>query len=174
MSDALTTRREILGFLDDHHIPYELYEHERANTIEDCVKMPFITDEVTICKNIFLCNRQQTAFYLMLLRPLTPFRTAVVSKALGVSRLSFAPPEALPSLLHLTAGSVSPLGLYYDREGQITLCYESGVRATPRIAFHPCDNTATVIFTQDAFWGQALPALAVKPVEIALASEGEA
>lgn len=126
--------------------------------------MPFIDDTVTICKNVFLCNRQQTAFYLMLLRPATPFRTAVVSKVLGVSRLSFAPEEALGSMLHLTAGSVSPLGLYFDREHHVTLCCEAAVRDTPLIAFHPCDNTATVVFTQDVFWNGVLPALGVTPV----------
>jgi len=143
-----------------------MFEHVQANTIDDCILMPFINDDVTICKNVFLCNRQQTSFYLMLLRPNTPFRTAVVSKALQVSRLSFAPENLLPELLHLTSGSVSPLALYFDREHHITLCYEQAVRDTPEIAFHPCDNTATVIFTQDVFWNQVLPALGIVPVAV--------
>lgn len=151
MSGFCDTKREILRFLDQNGIPYEAHEHERAFTIGDCLKMPFSDENVTICKNILLCNRQQTAFYLMLLKPLTPFRTAVVSKALGVSRLSFAPEDALMELLHLSSGSVSPLGLYYDQEHRITLCYERAVRDTPRIAFHPCDNSATVVFTQSVF-----------------------
>lgn len=83
MTDLLSTRREILALLNDNGIPYELHEHERAFTIDDCLRMPFIGPDVTICKNILLCNRQKTRFYLMLLKPLTPFRTAVVSKALG-------------------------------------------------------------------------------------------
>lgn len=159
-------REQIMAWLDSRAIPYALYEHEQANTIDDCLKMPFITDGVTICKNVFLCNRQKTAYYLMLLKPDTPFRTAVVSKALGVSRLSFAPEEMLPEMLHLTAGSVSPLGLLFDREHRIALCYEKAVRETPGIAFHPCDNTATLIFTQDIFWQKVLPALGVSPVAV--------
>ena len=115
MTDLLSTRREILALLNDNGIPYELHEHERAFTIDDCLRMPFIGPDVTICKNILLSNRQKTRFYLMLLKPLTPFRTAVVSKALGVSRLSFAPEEALEGRLHLTSGSVSPLGLWFDK-----------------------------------------------------------
>jgi Ala-tRNA(Pro) deacylase len=158
------TRNAILAWLDGNRLPYRLYEHERANTIDDCLKMPFIDGTVTICKNVFLCNRQQTAFYLMLLRPETPFRTAVVSKALGVSRLSFAPEEALESMLCLTAGSVSPLGLYFDRDRRVTLCCEAAVRDTPQIAFHPCDNAATVVFAQDVFWNGVLPSLGVTPV----------
>jgi len=168
MTDLLETRREVLKLLDENNIPYEFYEHERAHTIDDCLQMPFITEDVTICKNIMLCNRQKTQFYLMLLKPLTPFRTAVVSKALGVSRLSFAPQEALEERLHLTSGSVSPLGLMFDKNHEICLCYETGIRDTQRIAFHPCDNAATVIFTQEVFWSQVIPALGLSPVAVEL------
>ena len=156
----------ILSWLDAQSVPYRFFEHPPAHTIEDCLAMPFIHEDVTICKNVFLANRQVTAFYLMLLRPATPFRTAVVSKALGVSRLSFAPESALPALLHLQPGAVSPLGLYFDRTHSITLCYEADVRRTAEIAFHPCDNTATVIFTQQVFWDQVLPMLGIVPVAI--------
>ena len=164
--EARQTRAEALAWLTREGIPYRLHEHAPAITIEDCQRMPFITDDVTICKNVFLCNRQKTSFYLMLLRPQTPFRTAVVSKALGVSRLSFAPDESLHELLRLNAGSVSPLALLFDREHAVTLCYERAVRDTAFIAFHPCDNTATLVFEQDAFWKRVLPALGVVPVAI--------
>ena len=166
--ELIETRQKVLAFLNSHAIAYEMHEHERAHTIDDCLRMPFIDEKVTICKNILLCNRQKTQFYLMLLKPLTPFRTAVVSKALGVSRLSFAPDEALEEKLQLTSGSVSPLGLMFDPEHEITLCYEKGVRDTERIAFHPCDNSATVIFTQEVFWDQVIPALGVKPIALEL------
>lgn len=168
MTDLLQNRIEILRMLDENHVPYEIYEHERAYTIDDCLRMPFIGSDVTICKNILLCNRQQTQFYLMLLKPHSSFRTAVVSKALGVSRLSFAPEAALEGRLRLTSGSVSPLGLWFDNKHEIVLCYEPGVKETPRIAFHPCDNSATVIFTQEAFWKQLLPRIGVTPVEVKL------
>ncbi len=170
--DLLKTRTQVLAMLDRAGIAYELYEHERAHTIEDCLRMPFIDDSVTICKNILLCNRQKTQFYLMLLKPLTPFRTAVVSKALCVSRLSFAPEEALEERLHLTSGSVSPLGLMFDTAHEIVLCYEKSICDTEKIAFHPCDNAATVVFTQQAFWQQVIPALALQPVEVELPCDG--
>lgn len=168
--ERLKTRKQVLDMLDENHIPYELHEHERAFTIDDCLQMPFIDESVTICKNIMLCNRQKTQFYLMLLKPLTPFRTAVVSKSLGVSRLSFAPEETLEERLHLTSGSVSPLGLMFDIQHEITLCYEAGVRDTPKIAFHPCDNAATVIFTQEVFWNQVIPALGIHPIAVELST----
>lgn len=171
MPDQSEVLKEIIRFLDENGVPYEYHEHPRAHTIDDCLAMPFITDDVTICKNIFLCNRQQTAFYLLLLKPHTPFRTSVVSKELGSSRLSFAPEELLPQLLHLTSGSVSPLGLFYDAQHMIALAAEKAVMDTPRIAFHPCDNRATVIFRQEDFWHRALPLLGVLPRFIDLPSQ---
>ena len=168
MTDLLAARHEILDLLDANRIPYTLYEHERAYTIEDCMRLPFITPEVTLCKNILLCNRQQTRFYLLFSRPFTPFRTAVASKALGVSRLSFAPESALQERLRLTSGSVSPLALWFDKEHEITLCYERAVRDTPLIAFHPCDNAATLVFAQEVFWNGVLPLLGTVPVELRL------
>jgi len=170
-ADLSRNRAEILEFLKENHIPFEFYEHPAAMTIEDCLALPFATKDVTFCKNIFLCNRQKTNYYLMVLRPGTPYRTSVVSKALGVSRLSFAPNEALPELLHLTSGSVSPLALLYDREHQIVFGYEKAIRATEKIAFHPCDNSATLVFRQDDFWGKVLPALGVVGIEIDLDGE---
>lgn len=166
--NLLESREQVLSFLNEHRIPFTYYEHERAYTIDDCLRMPFITENVTICKNIMLCNRQQTQFYLLLLKPLTPFRTSVVSRLLGSSRLSFAPEEVLEERLHLTSGSVSPLGLLFDSSHEITLCYESGVLDTPQIAFHPCDNAATLVFNQDVFWSQVIPALGLQPVKLAL------
>ncbi len=166
--ELFETRKQVLAFLDEHAIPYEYHEHERAHTIDECLQMPFITPDITICRNILLCNRQQTAHYLLLLRPLTPFRTSVVSKLLGASRLSFAPEATLEEKLHVTSGSVSPLGLMFDSIKQITLCFEAAVRDTPRIAFHPCDNGATVIFDQEVFWNQVIHALKLVPVCINL------
>ena len=125
-----------------------------------------IAQEDTICDSVL----SESAADLLnhVLKPLTPFRTAVVSKALGVSRLSFAPEGALEERLHLTSGSVSPLGLMFDQGHEITLCYEKGVCDTQKIAFHPCDNAATVIFTQQEFWEKVIPALGIHPVGLEL------
>ena len=158
--------RLIIKLLDEYAISYRFYEHEPVNTMEECLRLPSIHPDVTFCKNVFLCNRQKTAYYLLLLCPETPLRTGVVSKALGTSRLSFAPEEALLKKLHLTSGAVSPLGLYFDEERRILLCYQRAVKKTPFIAFHPCDNRATMVFEQEVFWKEVLPLLRVEAMEI--------
>jgi len=150
--------------LDQWQIPYERHEHPPTPTINDCLKMPFIAADVVICKNILLCNRQKTRFYLLLIMPEKTFHTSRVSHSLGVSRLSFAPDEMLPQLLGLEKGSVSPLGLLLDSEHQITLVCDSDIKKAPRIAFHPLVNTGTVIFDGEDFWNRLLPRMGVEPI----------
>ena len=146
------------------NIPHEYAEHPPARTMADCLALPFAAPDVTFCKNILLCNRQQTAFYLYVTPPEKPFRTADTSKALGSSRLSFAPAECLPRMLGLESGSLSPLGLWFDVEHRIRLVLDRDIRREGRIAFHPCDNTATVLFRQEVFFGLVVPALDHPPV----------
>lgn len=166
MQEKRKVREIIMQWLEEHQLKYQFFEHPQADTIAESLKMPFINDDITVCKNVFLCNRKKSTFFLMLLSPETPFRSGIVSKALGVSRLSFAPEDALFSMLRLTSGSVSPFGLFFDKEHEITLCYETAVKDTEYIAFHPCDNTATLVFTQSEFWERVLPALGVSPVPV--------
>lgn len=154
----MDTKATILARLDALSVPYDRYDHPAA-TLEDCKSLPFAAPEVTVCKNILLCNRQQTAFYLYLTLPDKAFRTSQVSHALSSSRLSFAPESCLESMLHLHTGSLSPLGLWFDEASAITLAVDSDVRQTSRIAFHPCDNTCTVVFDQQVFWEKVVPAL---------------
>lgn len=146
------------------NIPHAYYEHEPAWTMADCLALPYAEADVTFCKNILLCNRQQTAFYLYVTPPDKPFRTADTSKALGSSRLSFAPSERLPEMLGLESGSLSPLGLWFDQEKRIQLVFDRDIRREDRIAFHPCDNTATVVFQQQVFFEQVVPTLEHPPI----------
>ena len=159
----MDSRDIVIHTLREWGIPFEHHTHQAAHTIEDCVGMDFITPDVVICKNIFLCNRIKTQFYLMLLHPQKQFRTAQVSHELKVSRLSFAPDELLPQMLGLLPGAVSPLGLMFDKEHRVALACDRAIRAYPRIAFHPCVNTETVIFHHHDFFEKVLPRLNATP-----------
>lgn len=164
---VVSSRVKILQTLRQWQIPYTLFEHAPVHTMEDCLHIEGIDWEKTeMPKNVFLCNRQKTAFYLMLLCHGTPFRTAHVSKALGVSRLSFAPDALLPEMLGLMAGAVSPLGLLFDVQGRVALLMDRGLRGFERLAFHPCDNTATVVLSAQDFYGGFLKRIQRVPVEI--------
>ena len=159
-------RQQVLDRLAAENIPFEGHTHPPVSRMEDCLALPFITENVLFVKNILLCNRQKTDFYLYLSRPDVAFRTSDISKKLQVSRLSFAPDTALPELLHMESGSLSPLGLWWDREHRVTLVMDRSLRQAPRLAFHPCDHTGTVIFTHETFYGQVLPSLHCVVVEL--------
>ena len=149
----------IKAVLDSLALPYRWITHEPKQTIKDCLNTPEIQASPGIMpRNILLCNRQQTAFYLLLMAPLAPFRTAVVSKLLGVSRLSFAKEEHLPALLGLLPGAVSPLGLLFDTQKQVQLVVDASLLDAPTLWFHPGINTASVELITRDFLDTFLPA----------------
>lgn len=153
-------QQDILAFLLKNAIPYTLFEHEAKHTIEECLQEPGLQlPGVTMPRNILLTNRQQTAYYLLLISPLVPFRTAVVSKLLGVSRLSFAPTEKLWDLLGVTPGAVSPLGLLFDKDKQVQLVMDEALLAYDKLWFHPGVNTASVEISTADFLHRLLPAM---------------
>ena len=162
----MSTKEEIMTRVRALGVPHEYHEHAPAHTMEDCLALPYAAPDVTFCKNLLLCNTAKTAFYLYVTVPDKPFRTGDVSKRLGSSRLSFAPAECLREMLRLEPGSLSPLGLWFDGAQQIRIAFDRDVQRKGRIAFHPCDNSATVLFAQDDFWQTVVPALQHEPVFI--------
>ena len=162
----MTTKEIIMGHIRTLGVPFEYHEHAVAHTMADCVALPYAAPDVCFCKNLLLCNTPRTAFFLYVTLPDKPFRTGDVSKRLGSSRLSFAPAECLQDMLRLESGSLSPLGLWFDEERRIRLAFDRDVQLEGRIAFHPCDNTATVLFDQRVFWEQVVPALGHEAVFI--------
>lgn len=91
-------------------ISYDRVSGAPADTMEKCAEVSKVLG-VSICKNLFLCNRQKTQFYLLVMGPDKPFHTKDLSHQIGSARLSFAPEELLWELLHCTPGSATVLGL---------------------------------------------------------------
>ena len=84
--------------LEKLNIAYRKVEHPEAGSMEDLAQAEKQLGAV-ICKNLFLCNRQKTVFYLLLIPGGKRFKTSVVSKLIGSSRLSFGEPDKLYELL---------------------------------------------------------------------------
>ena len=104
--------------LEQLKIPYEQADHKAASTMEACERVDELM-QVTMCKNLFLCNRQQTDFYLLLMPGNKKFKTKDLSKQIGSARLSFAGPEFMEKFLNISPGSVSVLGLMNDLENRV-------------------------------------------------------
>lgn len=129
--------------LDQLHIPFQRTDHAPATTMEVCNVIDAVL-EVLICKNLFLCNRQKTRFYLLLMPGDKPFKTKDLSKQLGVARLSFGSPEDMERLLDVTPGSVSVMGLMNDPDNQVQLVIDSEVLEQEWFGCHPCNNTSSL------------------------------
>lgn len=134
--------------LDELNIKYERFEHPKALTMEDCENIGKEAGAVHF-KNLFLCNRQATEFYMLLLRSDKKFRTAEVSKQLGVSRLSFAAPEQLFEKLGLLPGSVTPMALINDRERKVTLVVDRDILKLDKVCVHPMVSTASIALKRE-------------------------
>ena len=139
------TAREIAAydFLDGLGIAYPRIDHPAAATMEDCLAVEAVLG-TAICKNLFLTNRQHTAYYLLLMPGDKPFKTKDLSEQIGSARLSFASPEEMERMLGTTPGSASVLGLMNDRDREVTLLIDADILASESIGAHPLVNTASL------------------------------
>ena len=148
--------------LDSLGIAYQRIDHEAAMTMEACAAIDVVLD-ATICKNLLLCNRQQTAFYLLLIPGDKVFKTSVLSKEIGSSRLSFAGAEYMEEFLDITPGSLSILGLMNDREHRVQLLIDEDVLKGEFIGCHPCINTSSLRLRTADLVEKIIPALGHEP-----------
>ncbi len=159
----------VYDFLDKLGIQYQRIDHEAAMTMEACEEIDrALGDNTTICKNLFLCNRQETDFYLLLMPGDKPFKTKDLSAQIHSARLSFAKPEYMEKYLDITPGSVSVLGLMNDSEKKVQLLIDEDVMKEPYFGCHPCINTSSLKFTTEDLMQKIIPALEHKPVTVTL------
>ena len=154
-------------FLDGLGIEYRRVDHPRADTIEACASVEQRLG-APVCKNLFLTNRQQTEYYLLLMPGNKPFRTKHLSRQIGTARLSFAGAAAMKELLGVEPGSVSLLGLLQDREGRVHLVLDEDLKREEWLGCHPCRNTSTLGLRMKDVLEKVIPRLGHSPVWVAL------
>ena len=153
--------------LDALGVRYVRVDHERADTIAACREVEGVLG-CRICKNLFLTNRQRTAFYLLIMPGEKPFRTKLLSKQIGSARLSFADAEDMERFLGVTPGSVSVLGLMNDTDKRVRLLIDRDVLREENFGCHPCRNTTSLRFTTAELTKKLLPALGREPTLVEL------
>ena len=144
--------------LDSLGIEYKRTDHERTDTMEACNAVDKIL-EVVICKNLFLCNRQKTDFYLLMMPGDKKFKTKELSSQIGSSRLSFAEPEDMLKYLDIEPGSVSIMGLMNDKENTVQLLIDEDVLKDEYLGCHPCVNTSSMKLRTEDVIQKFLPAV---------------
>lgn len=129
--------------LEELGIPFVRVDHEHADTIEFCAAVEAVLGS-RICKNLFLCNRQQTEFYLLMMPGDKPFKTKFLSAQLGCARLSFADAGHMEQYLRTVPGSVSALELLFDAERRVQLVIDRELMRDTFLSGHPGISTSTV------------------------------
>ncbi len=138
-------------FLDELGIEYYRVDHEPAATMDVCKEIDKVLD-ATICKNLFLCNRQKTAFYLLMMPGDKVFKTKELSKQINSARLSFADASDMEKYLDILPGAASVMGLMNDKECVVKLLVDEDVMSGEYIGCHPCVNTSSIkVKTSDVF-----------------------
>ena len=160
----------VYDLLDRLQIAYDRVDHAVAMTMEDCIAVDEVL-EVEMCKNLFLCNRQETVFYLLLMPGNKKFKTKELSAQIESSRLSFAKDHYMEEYLDITPGSVSVMGLMNDHEQQVQLLIDEDVVKGEYIGCHPCINTASIRIKTKDLLEKILPALEHAPRFVQLMGE---
>ena len=143
VKERLKKEVRVYDLLDELQIPYERVDHEVAETMEACKEIDEVL-EADICKNLFLCNRQKTKFYLLMILGDKKFKTKDISAQIGSARLSFADAEEMEKYLDITPGSVSVMGLMNDTENHVQLLVDEDLLKGEYFGCHPCINTSSL------------------------------
>ena len=164
--------REIRTYnlLDKLGIEYKRVDHEKAMTMEACLEVDK-TLGTYMCKNLFLCNRQKTQFYLLLMPGDKKFKTKELSAQINSARLSFAEAEDMIKYLDIEPGSVSVMGVMNDKENKVKLLIDEDVLKEDYIGCHPCVNTSSLKIKIDDLMNKFLPATNHEPSTVTLVGE---
>jgi len=158
LSGRLPVECRTYALLDRLGIEYTRVDHAPAMTMEACAAIDGVLGTV-MCKNLLLTNRQNTAFYLLMLPGDKVFKTKDLSAQIGSSRLSFATGEHMVQLLDITPGSLSVLGLMNDTENRVQLLIDEELLGAGTIGVHPCVNTSSLGLSLGDLLDTFLPAV---------------
>lgn len=181
------TEREVRVYdlLDSLGVDYDRLDHAPAMTMEVCEAINAAfgrmtlaefkaetgekhTEHAIICKNLFLCNRQKTRFYLLMMPGDKKFLTKDLSAQINSARLSFAGEEEMLRYLDTAPGSVSVLGLMNDKENVVQLLIDSDVLRSEFVGCHPCQNTSSLRLKTRDLMEKVIPTIGHEPIVVRL------
>lgn len=170
LSSRTEMEQRSFTLLDELHISYTYVDHAPALTMEDCVEIDKVLG-VKMCKNLVLCNRQKTNYYLLLMPGDKVFKTKELSAQINSARLSFASGEAMEELLGVLPGSASVLGLLKDTEGKVQLLIDNDLLQEEYFGCHPCKNTSSIRFKTEDLLKLVLPQMGHEYIAVELKGE---
>lgn len=146
----MTNKEKVLQVLKDLDISYEMIEHPPVPTIEEAMRY-WEQIDATHCKNLFFRNHKGNRHYLVILRADRELNIRDLEQKLKQGKISFASPKRMQKYLGLEGGSVSLFGIINDNENHVHLFLDAALEHAEKISFHPNDNTASLIISNDSF-----------------------
>lgn len=157
-AERLEKEQRVYDLLEKLDVPFVYVDHPAAATMDDLGEADAVLG-AAICKNLLLCNRQCTEFYLLMIPGDKPFKTKYLSKQIGSARLSFAAPEYMEQFLDITPGSLSVLGLMNDKDNAVQLLIDADLLDSETVGMHPCINTSSLALKTQDLLEKILPAV---------------
>lgn len=146
----MTRREAVIHYLEQHQIPFEIYEHPPVPTVEEA--LPYWKDiDSAHCKNLFFRNHKGNRHYLVILDHRRQLNIRELEQKLKQGKISFASPQRMEKYLGLSAGSVSVFGIINDHENHVHLFIDSALQSAEHISFHPNENNATLVISFASF-----------------------
>lgn len=170
MEGRLAREVRTYDHLDKLGIMYQRTDHERADNMEACNEIDAVLG-VIICKNLFLCNRQKTKFYLLMMPGDKKFKTKELSSQINSARLSFADPEDMLKYLDIEPGAVSIMGLMNDKDHAVQLLIDEDVLSCEYLGCHPCVCTSSLKLKTSDVIEKSLPSTGHEYVTVHLVGE---
>lgn len=133
---------QILEWIGNKNIKYEIIRHEAAFTMQDIENLGLLKHG-DICKNLFLRDNKGKRHFLVVVDGDKRVDLKTLGEKIG-QRLSFASAERLERYLKLKQGEVSPLAVLFDTGNSVEVLFDSSLKGKDKIGFHPGTNTATV------------------------------
>ncbi len=131
--------RKVYEKLRELGIPFERVETGEVITMEQCADINAKLN-MNMVKTLFLCNRQQTEFFLFVTMGDKPFHTKEFSAALDIARVSFAPPELMESILGTKIGAATVFSVLLESARNVRLVLD---RDVADLEFYGCSDGTT-------------------------------
>lgn len=158
-------QEKIYSVLDELLIKFERVDTDEVITMEDCEEINRKLD-MKMVKTLFLCNRQQTKFYLFVTKGDKPFSSKNFSGTLGIARVSFAPPAAMEKMLGTKVGAATVLSGIYDKNNEVSIVFDKEVLSEKYYGCSDGVNTGYLkIITEDVV-NKFLPHIKHEPIII--------
>jgi len=143
------TEQKLYQFFAQHEIPYQTLEHTAAFTVAEIPPEVMALPGAHV-KSLLLVDKNKT-FWLVIALDETRVNLKGLAQQCGAGKFSFAKPEDLLALLHVTPGSVTPFALMLDPQHRVKVVIEDGIFSRSHINGHPMRNTAMTTIIMDDF-----------------------